>query len=158
MIAQSSFEAEYVAFAEAVRKAVWFKKLEKPLGAHTSIYDISFGEDGQGCLCLTDNKNFNPRSKHFDIRHQMVVDNIRKYVIETFYARSPKMAADITTKALRKKFFQKLREKLGMIPKKTTVRIRCVTLILVLKLQTLEVLSLEGDCYVYTVHIWTLNI
>lgn len=74
-MAQISVVAECIALTEAVREALCFKKLETTLGAQNSVFNISIGEDNQGCICLTKDENFNQRTKHIDMRHEMV-DNI----------------------------------------------------------------------------------
>lgn len=101
--------------AEAVREALWLKKLENPLSVHSSIFNIARGEDNQGCTPLSEDKIYNQRTKHIDIRYQLVMENIRKRIVLVSYKPTPKMIADIMTKALSRSKFQHLRQKMGIL-------------------------------------------
>lgn len=114
VVAQSSVEAEYIALADTVREAQWIKKFERPFGSPKDLFEIAIGEDNQGCIALSDDRVVNNRSKHIDIKYQMIMDNVRKGLVGIIYIPTSEMTADIMTKALPRPCFEYLREKLGM--------------------------------------------
>ena len=114
VVAQSSVEAEYIALADAVREALWLRKFMKPAGIPRGVFDISIREDNQGCIALSNDRIVNEKSKHIDVRHQLVVDHVRKGIINVVYVRTSDNVADLMTKALHKATFERLRELLGM--------------------------------------------
>lgn len=114
VVAQSTVEAEYIALANAVREALWFRKFEVPRGLPGETFGIVIGEDNQGCISLSEDRIVNNKSKHIDVRYQLIMDNVRKGIIKIVYVGTTEMVADIMTKALHFSLFQRFRKMLGM--------------------------------------------
>lgn len=60
--------------------------------------DAKLYEDNQGCISMAKNDFVNDRSKHVDIKYQMVMDLVSKLQIELKYIHTTKMLSDIMTK------------------------------------------------------------
>lgn len=109
VVAQSSVEAEYISLADSVREALWLKKFGNPVGIQQSTFNISIGEEKQGCRELCGDRVVNEKSKHIVVRYQMIVDNILKTILQVHYVRRTEMLSDIMTKVLHKPTSEELR-------------------------------------------------
>jgi len=70
-------------------------------------------EDNQGAIAISRNPVEHARTKHIDIRYHFVREAIKDRVIELRYCSSQNMTADILTKPLPRKQFEKLRSDIG---------------------------------------------
>jgi hypothetical protein len=100
-VALSSVEAEYMASAQAAREAMWCRTMLRELGLHglvtmpTAIYS-----DSQGSIALSRNPEHHARSKHIDIRHHYIREQVAAGTIELRYVSTDDMVADALTKPL----------------------------------------------------------
>lgn len=97
--ALSTVEAEYMALSSAVKECIWLRLLLKELGFPQNTASI-IREDNQGCIALASNPKFHERSKHIDVRHHFIRENIANATVKLQYLESEKMPADGLTKAL----------------------------------------------------------
>ena len=97
-VALSTCEAELMALTQATQEAVWIQRLKSEISQDTS--PILINCDSQSALCIVENGVINSRTKHIDIRHHFVKDQIESNVINIQYVRTEEQVADILTKPL----------------------------------------------------------
>ena len=108
LVAQSTKEAEYTAFNEASREALWLRQLlsdinnrgrqpdpEPPVEDTTIIY-----ADNQGAIKHANTEGITARTKHFDIYLKHARDLQQKGIVRFTYVQSADNTADILTKGL----------------------------------------------------------
>ena len=97
----SSTEAEYMAASEAVKEALWWRSFVQSLGlGYDSDKATCIKSDNQGSICLTKNSGSHSRTKHIDVRHFFIRDEVERGSIRFEYVPTAQMAADVLTKAL----------------------------------------------------------
>ena len=99
MVALSSTEAEYMNLSEATREAMHLRKSLSDLGFHCS-QEVKIYNDNFGARMLVENPVFHARSKHIDIRHHFVRDDLKDGIISVEYVPTEDMVADMLTKGL----------------------------------------------------------
>ena len=97
-IATLSVEAEYIASANATKKAA------------TIIY-----ADNQGSITLAHNPVSYSRAQHIDIWHHFIREHIERGEVSLDYVSTKEMMADIFTKALPHESFEKFWTNLGVL-------------------------------------------
>jgi hypothetical protein len=99
-VATSTCEAEYMALTEAVKEAIWLRRilteLDKDYCGATQLYC-----DNQGALALADNPGKHKRTKHIDIRYHYVRETVDNGLIMLQHIGTNDQAADMLTKALK---------------------------------------------------------
>ena len=125
LVALSTEEAEYTAFTEGSREALWIKQLlsdfkladSEPLApADSGDKAITIYADNQSALKHVRTEGITARTKHFDIRLQHSRDNQSSGIITFEYIKSANNTADILTKALPLPAHQRHLEGLGLSP------------------------------------------
>ncbi|KAL0301601.1 UNVERIFIED_CONTAM: Retrovirus-related Pol polyprotein from transposon RE1 [Sesamum radiatum] len=113
-VARSSAEAEYRAMAHTTSEILWLKNLLKELGF---MYDdpVPIHCDNQAAIHIASNPVFHERTKHIEVDCHFVREAIMSQKIYTPFTPSSEQRADIFTKALGRKQFDVLCNKLGMI-------------------------------------------
>jgi len=111
-VAMSSAEAEYIALAEAVKEALWYRSwitevFEKEICVHIHC-------DNTAAIALSSNDTIHERSKHIALRHHFIRDETAKRHVAISWIATTKQQADILTKALDRGLFEKFRSKLMM--------------------------------------------
>ena len=94
----STAEAEYMAASQAVKEALWLRKLTKDLGGYLKIMQMY--TDNQAALTLLKNPIASARSKHIDIIYHFARERVARKEVKFDYCPTAKMIADIMTKAL----------------------------------------------------------
>ncbi|GKE05536.1 hypothetical protein Tco_1397554 [Tanacetum coccineum] len=112
-LAISTIEAEYVSTGKVCQQALWMKQ---PL----IDYDIRLDNipimcDNKGAIDLSKNPVQHSRTKHIEIRHHFLRDNVQKGNISIEKVASEDNIADIFTKPLKREVFNYLRLGLGMM-------------------------------------------
>jgi hypothetical protein len=111
MVALSTTEAEYMAFTEAAREALWLRQLHRDLSlpdlsaddsAPSAAYTVPIASDNHEALTTVHSEGQKARTKHFDIRYHAIRDLERKQRLTFGYVPSADNAADVGTKALDK--------------------------------------------------------
>jgi transposase InsO family protein len=113
-VALSSVEAEYMAATQATREAMWWRKLLHELGIQSSPTIIIIRSDSQGSIALSKNPEHHARSKHIDIRHHFVREQVAAGVVALQYVPTQEMLADVLTKPLSRDQHVKLVHEMGV--------------------------------------------
>jgi hypothetical protein len=111
-VAASTVEAEYLSTAQAVKEALWFRKLVRDLGFDTGTVEILC--NNQGAIRLLKHPTASQRSKHIDVIHHFARERVVRKEVSFEYCRTGDMAADILTKQLTKAKFVKCRQEIGL--------------------------------------------
>jgi hypothetical protein len=109
-VAMSSAEAEYIAVAEAVKEALWYRSwifevFDRNICGHIHC-------DNTAAIALSSNDSIHERSKHIALRHHFIRDEVGKRHVAISWISTTKQQADILTKALDKTLFERFRDKL----------------------------------------------
>ncbi|GJY63184.1 hypothetical protein Tco_0464644 [Tanacetum coccineum] len=112
-LAISTTEAEYVSLEKACQQALWMKQALADYGVR--LDDIPIMCDNKGAIDLSKNPVQHSRTKHIEIRHHFLRDNIQKGNISIEKVSSEDNIADILTKPLKREPFNYLRLGLGMM-------------------------------------------
>ncbi|GKC72708.1 hypothetical protein Tco_1118591 [Tanacetum coccineum] len=112
-LAISTTEAEYVSAGKACQQALWMKQA-------LVDYDINLDGipvlcDNKGAIDLSKNPVLQSRTKHIEIRHHFLRDNVQKGNISIEKVSSEDNIADILTKPLKREPFNLLRLGLGLM-------------------------------------------
>jgi hypothetical protein len=111
--ALSSMEAEYMALASATREALWLRSMHTELGFPSTL-PTHISVDNHGTISFAHNSGFHARSKHIDVRHHFIRENITSREVSVSYCPTSENTADIFTKALDKSKHEYLVARLGM--------------------------------------------
>jgi hypothetical protein len=127
-VALSSTEAEYVAYAEAAKEAIWLRRLltetdlRKPYDEDISTKSkwgqvpITIRIDNSGAFDLAHNPKHHERTKHIDIRHHFIRETVEKGLVRLIRIPTHEQTADILTKPLTKAPFEQCRHGTGIGP------------------------------------------
>ncbi|GJT70067.1 retrovirus-related pol polyprotein from transposon TNT 1-94 [Tanacetum coccineum] len=115
-LAISTTEAEYVSARKACQQALWMKQALVDYGVR--LDDIPIMCDNKGAIDLSKNLVQHSRTKHIEIRHHFLRDNVQKGNISIEKVSSEDNIADILTKPLKREPFNYLRLGLGMMEQK----------------------------------------
>ncbi|GJW03058.1 retrovirus-related pol polyprotein from transposon TNT 1-94 [Tanacetum coccineum] len=108
----SSTEAEYIAISGCYAQILWMRSQLSDYGFaynHIPLYC-----DNKSAIALCCNNVQHSRSKHIDIRHHFIREQVEKGVIELYFIRTEYQLADIFTKALPRERFEFILSRLGM--------------------------------------------
>ncbi|GJW93257.1 retrovirus-related pol polyprotein from transposon TNT 1-94, partial [Tanacetum coccineum] len=108
----STTEAEYIAMSRCCAQILWMR-------SQLSDYGFAFNKiplycDNRSAIALCCNNVQHSRSKHIDIRHHFIREQVEKSVVELYFVTTNYQLADIFTKALPRKRFEFLLSRLGM--------------------------------------------
>ncbi|GJT23114.1 hypothetical protein Tco_0893051 [Tanacetum coccineum] len=112
-LAISTTEAEYVSAGKACQQALWMKQALVDYGIR--LDDIPIMCDKKGAIDLSKNPVQHSRTKHIEIRHHFLRDNVQKGNISIEKVSSEDNIAKILTKPLKREPFNYLRLGLGMM-------------------------------------------
>ena len=112
-VALSIAESEYVAAASCCAQLLWVKQQLKDFGIETCCIPILC--DNTSAINMAKNPVQHKRTKHIDVRHHFLRDNVEKGNIIMEFCKTENQVADIFTKALGRESFQKNRLELGLI-------------------------------------------
>jgi hypothetical protein len=111
-VAASTVEAEYLSAAQAVKEALWFRKLWGDLGLDMGTVQIYC--DNQGAIRHVKHPIALQRSKHIDVIHHFARERVARMEVGFAYCRTEDMKADILTKALAPGKFKKCKSEIGI--------------------------------------------
>ena len=97
-VAVSTTEAEYMASAQAVKEALWLKKLMWDFGVQ--IGAIKIYSDSQGAIKLLKHPIASIKSKHIDVIHHFARERVSRKEVVFEYCNTDAMIADCFTKPL----------------------------------------------------------
>ena len=93
-IALSTSEAEYMALGLATQEAIWLRRLLNDLHINTKEA-TEILEDNQGAIAMTKNPIGHKRTKHINIKHHFIRENVQAETITISYSPTDQMVADI---------------------------------------------------------------
>jgi ribonuclease HI len=111
-VALSSTEAEYMALSAAAQEGLHLKFLEAEIKKKKQL--VIF-EDNQSAIFQSENKKFSHRSKHIEVRHHFIREQVEKEEVKLIHVPSEKMLADILTKPLGKVKHELFTKGLGLV-------------------------------------------
>ncbi|GJX07666.1 retrovirus-related pol polyprotein from transposon TNT 1-94 [Tanacetum coccineum] len=108
----STTEAEYIAMSGCCAQILWMR-------SHLTDYDFAFNKiplycDNRSAIALCCNNVQHSRSKHIDIRHHFIREQVEKGMVELYFVSTDYQLAGIFTKALPRERFKFLLPRLGM--------------------------------------------
>ncbi|GJS95910.1 retrovirus-related pol polyprotein from transposon TNT 1-94 [Tanacetum coccineum] len=108
----STTEAEYIAMSRCCAQILWMR-------SQLTNYGFVFNKipmycDNRSAISLCYNNVQHSRSKHIDIRHHFIREQVKKGMVELYFVTTDYQLADIFTKALPRERFEFLLSRLGM--------------------------------------------
>jgi len=114
-VAMFTAEAEYVVAAFCCAQLLWIRQQPKDLCVNTRC--IPFFCDNTSAINIAKNLCQHKRTKHIDIRHHFLRDNVGKGLISINFCATDRQIANIFTKTLSKEQFEMNRLEFGLIKK-----------------------------------------
>ncbi len=111
-VALSTAEAEYIAAASCCAQVLWMKQQLEDYGLEFANIPIKC--DNTSAINLTRNPVYHSRSKHIELRHHFLRDNVQRGSVCVEYVNTELQLADIFTKPLDKEKFFFFRNELGI--------------------------------------------
>ncbi|MDR3547533.1 MAG: reverse transcriptase domain-containing protein [Candidatus Pacebacteria bacterium] len=113
VVALSSAEAEYIAAGEAVKEILWLRQLLGEMSFPQAVdAPTLLRGDNKSALAIAQSNLSNARTKHIDIRHHFIRDQIREGKVALEWVSTAEQEADIFTKALGKHPFCTFRDRI----------------------------------------------
>ncbi|GJS55252.1 hypothetical protein Tco_0628614 [Tanacetum coccineum] len=108
----STTKAEYIAMSGCCAQILWMRSQLKD-------YEFDFNKiplycDNKSVIALCCNNVQHSRSKHIDIRHHFIQEQVENRVVELYFVETNYQLADILTKSLPREQFEFLLPRLGM--------------------------------------------
>ncbi|GKC65580.1 retrovirus-related pol polyprotein from transposon TNT 1-94 [Tanacetum coccineum] len=105
-------EAEYIVMSGCCAQILWMR-------SQLSDYGFAYNRiplycDNKSVIALCCNNVQHSRSKHIDIRHHFIREQVEKGVVELYFVRTEYQLADIFTKALPRERFEFILPRLDM--------------------------------------------
>ncbi|GJR96233.1 retrovirus-related pol polyprotein from transposon TNT 1-94 [Tanacetum coccineum] len=108
----STTEAEYIAMSGCCAQILWMRSQLKDYGF--DFNKIPLYCDNKSAIALCCNNVQHSRSKHIDIRHHFIREQVENRVVELYFVETNYQLANILTKALPRERFEFLLLRLGM--------------------------------------------
>ncbi|GJR43033.1 retrovirus-related pol polyprotein from transposon TNT 1-94 [Tanacetum coccineum] len=105
-------EAEYIAMSGCCAQILWMRSQLTDYGFVFNKIPLYY--DNRSAIALCCNNVQHSRSKHIDIRHHFIREQVEKGVVELYFVTTDYQLADIFTKALPRERFKFLLPRLGM--------------------------------------------
>ncbi|GJR92968.1 hypothetical protein Tco_0265142 [Tanacetum coccineum] len=105
-------KAEYIAMSGCYAQILWMRSQLKDYGF--LFNKIPLYCDNKSAIALSCNNVQHSRSKHIDIRHHFIREQVENGVVELYFVETNYQLADILTKALPRERFEFLLPRLGM--------------------------------------------
>ncbi|GKA53269.1 retrovirus-related pol polyprotein from transposon TNT 1-94 [Tanacetum coccineum] len=108
----STTEAEYIALSGCCAQILWMRSQLRDYGF--AFNKIPMYCDNQSAIALCCNSVQHSRSKHIDIRHHFIKEQVERKVVELYFMETKYQLADIFTKALPREHFATLLPLVGV--------------------------------------------
>jgi hypothetical protein len=112
-VSLSTCEAEYVAASDAAKELAWIRTLLREID-FTQPSATPLLCDNTGGITLSEDASYHSKVKHIDINVHSIRERVALGQLKLHYVRSLNNSADIFTKALPRKDFERLRLSLGL--------------------------------------------
>ncbi|KAK9723638.1 hypothetical protein RND81_05G014700 [Saponaria officinalis] len=109
----STAEIKYVAATLVCSQLLWLKQQLQDYGVSFSCIPIFC--DNTSAIIISKNPAQHSRTKHIEIRHHFLRDNVEKGIIRLEFCKTENQWADIFTKPLARESFEMLRLEIGLI-------------------------------------------
>ncbi|GJR48625.1 hypothetical protein Tco_1316728 [Tanacetum coccineum] len=108
----STIEAEYIALSGCCAQVLWMR-------SQLSDYGFVFNKiplycDNQSAIALCCNSVQHSRSKHIDIHHHFIKEQVERRVVELYFVETKYQLEDIFTKSLPREHFETILPLLGV--------------------------------------------
>ncbi len=103
-----------MAAAACCAQMLWIRQQLEDFGVKFETVPI-LCDNSSSVICISKNPVFHSRTKHIEIRHYFLRENVERGLIEMKFCKTEDQVADIFTKPLSKERFERLRFELGMI-------------------------------------------
>ncbi|KAK2435236.1 hypothetical protein QL285_020311 [Trifolium repens] len=113
VVALSSCEAEYIVASLSTCQAIWLKNLIEEI-SEERIESVKLRIDNVSAINLAKNPIAHGRSKHIELRFHYLREQVNNGNLTLEHCRSEDQFADLFTKAVTVKVFQKLRDQMGI--------------------------------------------
>jgi hypothetical protein len=113
VVALSSCEAEYIAASLSTCQAIWLKNLIEEI-SQAKIESVKLRIDNVSAINLAKNPIAHGRIKHIELRFHYLREQVNNGNLTLEHYRSEDQFADLFTKAVTVKVFQKLRDQMGI--------------------------------------------
>eukprot|EP01018_Ginkgo_biloba_P021345 Gb_06723 [translate_table: standard] len=123
-VALSSTEAEYKAAVTTACEAIWLKRILADIGLHREEA-IKLFCDNQSVLKIAKNPVFHTRTKHIEVHHHFIREQIQRGEIELVYRLTNDQLADVFTKPLAHDKFKYFRNGLGVKSNGVNIKGEC---------------------------------
>jgi hypothetical protein len=137
-VALSTTESEYISLTQAAKEALWLRllltelqqinrpnlsvKVRKDNSAAHSVLNatglITIFGDNKSSIALAQNPEFHQRTKHIDIQHHFIRDEVTNKCVELTFVNTSDMVADALTKPLGPIKFDRFLTLTGLCPAK----------------------------------------
>jgi hypothetical protein len=111
-VADSTCEAEYMSAAEAVKEALWLRKLMPELGVAVDAVEIK--GDNTSALAVLSNPISSARTKHIDRQYHFARERVELGEVKFSYIPTAEMVADVLTKPMVGRKFDFCRAAMGV--------------------------------------------
>lgn len=101
-----------MALSAAVQEALWWHGIKCQITDNHEAMKIFV--DNQSAIALAENGGFHARTKHIDIRHHFIQDELNKGEVELVYIPTCDNTADVLTKPLNKQKQKLFTSNLGL--------------------------------------------
>nr|GFB15593.1 hypothetical protein [Tanacetum cinerariifolium] len=108
----STTEAEYIAMSGCCAQILWIRS--QLIDYRLDFNKIPLYCDNRSAIALCYNNVQHSRSKHIDIRHHFIREQVERGVVELYFVTTNYQLADIFTKALPRQRFKFILSRLGM--------------------------------------------
>ena len=108
----STTEAEYIAMSGCCAQILWMRSQLSDYGFE--LNQIPMFCDNQSAIALCCNNVQHSRSKHIDIRHHFIKEQVERKIIKLYFVETKYQLADIFTKALPRERFETILPLLGV--------------------------------------------
>ncbi|GJR40354.1 retrotransposon protein, putative, ty1-copia subclass [Tanacetum coccineum] len=98
VVALSTTKAEYMAFTEAVKEAIWLRGLLEELGVELNTMAVNY--DNQCAIHLLRNHVFHERTKHINVRYHFIREVLDAKTVKVLKVGTKHNAADALTKVV----------------------------------------------------------
>jgi hypothetical protein len=112
-VALSTAEAEYMASGDATKQAVWLRQLLRDLGFALDK-PLTILNDNQGAVHLSKNPGDHNRTKHIDLRHHYLREQVQSNTVALQHTPTTDNLADLLTKPLPQPRTKDLSTRLGL--------------------------------------------
>jgi hypothetical protein len=109
-VSLSTAESEYIAAGSSCSQLVWMKQMLEEYNVEQDVLTLYC--DNLSAINISKNPILHNRTKHIDIHHHFIRDLVEEKIVTLEHVATGEQLADIFTKVLDSKQFEKLRGKL----------------------------------------------